>query len=207
MPVTPVGGVIEVTVEGKIFGQTTMNVFHYTPLQASTLPDHRQEMTAFLTAHWGGAGGTISGALMQCCPEDWISTLVTAQPIRPTRMIRVSITGGTAGGSGLANVTNLQASVTFRADRAARDAIGAKRICMADNQAQDGNLTVGYKGVVDTFAVIARTNLAVALGNALYMPVIFHRNADPGFTWDRIVESVVQPQARVIRRRTVGVGI
>lgn len=207
MPVTPVGGVVEITVVGRIHDQTTMNVFHYTVLQASTLPDHRQEMTALLTAHWAGAGGTVSGALMTCCPEDWISTQVTAQPVSPERMIRVSIGGGTAGGSGLAECTNLQASVTFRADRAARDAIGAKRICMSEFQVEDGNLRVGYKGVVDTFAVLAKTNLTVALGGAQYMPVIYHRRADPGFKWDRIVESVVQPQARVIRRRTVGVGI
>lgn len=207
MAVTPVGGVVEITVVGRLFNQTTMNVFHYAVLQASTLPDHRQEMTALLTAHWAGAGGTVSGAFMTCCPEDWISTQVTAQPVSPTRMIRVSIAGGTNGGSGITELTNIQASVTFRADRAARDAIGAKRIPMSEFQSNDGMLIAGYKAVVDTFAVLAKTTLNVALGGASYLPVIYHRRADPGFKWDRIVESVVQPETRVLRRRTVGRGI
>lgn len=203
----PVGTVIEITAIGQLFGQTTMNVWHYVVNTQSTTLNDQLELEDLLAQHWNAGPGTISLDFINCCPTNWTMTRMTAQAIHPERKRRVTELRGHTGDTGVATSANLQSSVTLVTDRAGRDQIGGKRIPMAADQSLAGNLTPAYKTLVTAFALSCLDRLIVSIGGGQYDPVIYHRNTAVFPRYALVTDSFAQDTTRVMRRRTVGLGI
>lgn len=203
----PVGGVIEVTVQGTLFNQITMNVFHLTPIALASEPDTEAEIARLVDTHFTGDPVTISDALAQCMPSNWLPRPTTGQQVYPERRIRVSVPNAMIGAGGEATTANVQASLTLQTIRAARDGRGAKRVVIAPSDSVNGQLTPALSVKMATFANFFLNPLNVPAIGGQYLIVVYHRRADPGFKWDRVVRTITQTTTRVMRRRTVGVGI
>lgn len=203
----PVGTIIEVTQLTRLCGQTCMNVYHYAVNIASSTPNGVNELTDFLNQHWNAGPGTISEAFLSVIPVSAEVFASYAQAVFPVRARKVVINQAHVGQRDVANQANVQASVTLTADLAGRRYIGGKRVPMTPLDSLDGNLIATYVPVLLLYAVACAEPLAVAIGGGEYVPVIYHRPPAPPPQFSLITDAFVQPTTRVIRRRTVGLGI
>lgn len=203
----PVGTVVEITMVGQIFNQTTMNVFHYVVGSSSTTVRYDTEMVDLLAQHWNNGVGTISEAIINSAPTAWTNTRMTAQAIHPERLVRITQLRGHEGVRDVANTANLQASITFQTERAGRTEVGGKRFVMCDSDSLEGNLTNAFKAFMTGIALECVADLNVAIGAGVYQPVIYHRAGPPALKYSHIINAFVQDTTRVMRRRTVGLGI
>lgn len=203
----PVNSIIEVAAIGTILGQTTMNVFHFVVDIADSTPDRFVELGNLLTEHFSANVATYGSTLIACCPGNWTFSRATAQVIYPVRERRVQQSRALPGGRQPADQPNVQASVTYSTDLAGRNQIGGKRVCMTPVDSELGFLNATLAGALTQFAIKSRTFISMPVTGGSYSPVIFHRspNATPRF--QRITGSFIQNTTRVIRRRTVGLGI
>lgn len=203
----PVDTIIEVACIGRLNQQTTMNIWHYVVDVPSSLPNNFDELNELLNVHFGGLANSIGGTLMECCPQNWSFTQATAQSIYPSRQRRVIQARQFVGTRGLAEQPNVQASITYQTDLAGRAQIGGKRIPMTPLDSAAGIIVVGLKGPLELLG--QRTSVFISGGAAggSYSPVIYHRSPNANPKYHRITDWIVQDQTRVIRRRTVGLGI
>lgn len=203
----PLGAIVEVAVVGDIFGQTTMNVWHYKVTTISTTVNPLTEVRDFVTQHFVLPGGAIWDVLHPLLPNEWFAEHVSGQAVAPTRQRRVQVLGLGVGTGGASLTTNLQASLTLQTNLGGRNQIGGKRICMPSSQSDDGKLDVLYTPKMTDLGIACMLPLTEALGNGTYTPVIYHRGMAPPADSNDITGYIVQPQTRTIRRRTVGLGI
>lgn len=203
----PIDAVVEVTIIGDLFGQTTMNVFHYKVTTISTTVNPLTEVRDLINQHFVQPGGVISDAYQPAVPNELFIRNVTGQTVAPTRQRRVTALGIQTGGGGVSVTPNLQASITLQTDLAGRNQIGGKRIPMPSSQSSNGETTALYEASLDSLATACRTPLAVTLGGGVYAPVIYHRGKPVGLNSTVITAAFPQRQTRTIRRRTVGLGI
>jgi hypothetical protein len=203
----PFNSVIETNLIGTLLGQTVIATFHHRVVTPSTLPNASDELAAWLGEQWNNVANTPSGAYINCCPLEYTNTRVTAQAIEPTRLRRVTQVRNHPGDVGNTEVSNLQASVTFFTNLAGRSQIGGKRIPMAPDQAVDGFVSEAYKTLLTTFAANCVGLKVVIQGGAVYAPCIYHRAPTVVPTFTDIEDAIPQDTVRVMRRRTVGLGI
>lgn len=203
----PENAIIEATYEGVIHGQTVLNVYHYRVETVSAEISYIGEMTQFLDAFTDPQVGSMRTTFLTVVPSNYTLVRAVAQAVYPQRFRRVVEAVNDNGTVEIAQVTNLQASITTASIVAGRNQIGGKRLCISETAATSGLLTGNQLTAVNAHAEAMLDDLQPDAGGGVYRPVIFHRspNANPKF--NDIVIAFGQPQVRIIRRRTVGLGI
>jgi len=141
------------------------------------------------------------------------------QWIHPTRYVkRTNVLGPSGTAPDATTVTNLAAALEFRSDIATRRGSGTKHIAgIGGLTSAAGQISAPQLGAMDDFSVIHM--LVPGVHGGFFRPIIFgrarpayvdkHGNTHPALPVSTlpITSFNAQPTTRVMRRRTVGVGI
>lgn len=207
-PLTP-GDICEINVVSTMRGSTIMNVYHYqfSP-SGSAAADGKpiiDNLGLLFEALLYGAGGVIPLEKS----DNLIYDYMRLQIIYPTRRFYVVKNMGYPGSwnTGLDLPTDLQLCSTFRATTTGRGRAGRK----ADSGFQTDQLLnqtwnaalLNYWGT--TVAPRYLATITTAVGIKQFVPVIWN-SRHPGSP-NEISSVYVNPQARVMRRRQLGLGI
>lgn len=206
MPTVDLNSVVQITVVGNYLGQTTMNTFPHL-VTAIPTPNVQQEAAFIAMYNAMKAVGKLFDRLYACCAPNWEQRQVWFQEVRPVRFRKVVITEIKPGVyTDIPGLTaNVQGSIERYGELANRHEIGAVRIPLGtdDSCFDDGELTIAQKlalqnlgdqMVLPTTALGVTMRPLVGLGASTY-PATF------------AVGTITQETVRVIRRRTVRVGI
>lgn len=200
------GDSVLVTVNGRLNEQRTMNTFWYRVTQITDAPDEAIAFAA-LFLQMTGAGGLLEDYLA-CVPTNWTAEAVWFQSITPIRQRKVSFPWDAIGGGPSSALTaNVQGSITRVGDAARREAIGGVRIPIGTGVGSitNGRLVAGQKAAMQDLADSMAQVIATFAPNVEYTPIVGKPNA-AGNYWN-VVDATVQDTVRVLRRRTVGLGI
>lgn len=198
----PDGSLLEATVKGSLAGQVTMSVFHYKLTNTFGVPDGEATINSFHT-EWGG-NFDFFGAYKECCSNELTFTELVYQWIYPIRYRRV--TKPLVGQAGTIVETseppNVAQVVTKVGERAGRHYVGTVHIPGLP-KANNGNglLVEQQLTLLTTFGGL----VATAAQNGTLVPVIFNRSQPQDSP--RIIDAFPQSTVRIMRRRTVGLGI
>lgn len=199
--------IVQISYLGRVFGQKTMLVRNYVFTGEGVIGQTPAQATdAILTAVVpGGDTDAVAAAYLQCLPTNWQLEYVKAQIIKPIRYAAQTdeiFAAGTWASTAL--VPNNQGAVVVRSALAGRKHRGVVKVGpLPSNAATAGLLTAEYYTALEAFANTLDNPLTIpAIAGALY-PVLYHFATN---TKDAITSHETQKQARVIRRRTIGVG-
>lgn len=204
----PANSVIECAFVGRLSGQRVLNLFHYrvlTPAPTTVTPAAELDQLLAILADPGV--GSIKGFYLAAVPNNYTLEQITVQGIRPIRLRRQFTPINEAGFGGTATTPNVQASITAVTNFGGRDQVGGQRVPASPTNATGGNWTGPYVSTLGNLASAWKQDVDnVGLGSK-YRRVIFHRKQQGVNEWTDIQDMFPQPTSRVIRRRTVGVGI
>lgn len=206
MAMMEVGQRLVVTFYGRLCGQRTLNTFWY---QVASVPGGTSTHDAFIGLHatMGLAGG-VRPAFRACTPSNYLLDQVWYQVITPVRL-RKDVFAVTVNGlfDDVAHAPNLQASITRGSELASKEHIGGIRIPIGttSQSSSEGFITSALKIKLDALALTMTQNIINASGPAAtFRPLI----GAAGDGAARICEvAFAQDTTRVLRRRTVGLGI
>lgn len=200
------GSIVEATFSGTHSGQRILNVYHYRVSQISTLP-YNDEMDQFILQFGSLAAGGMRRTLLDCMPANYTLQQMVAQGVFPQRFRRDVTVVNNAGTRGDAIAPNIAAVVTLHTERAGRSQIGGKHfITGSENDVVLGIIQAGLLANMQLHANACVLPLTATAGGGVYTPVIFHRNT-PATPSTDLVGGFPQETSRVMRRRTVGLGI
>ena len=202
----PVGSIIQAGIETVVNGQRLLNVLHYKVKLESTEPDAKDEQENFATQL--NAVGGIVAKMRAAMSQDATVVRVVAHFIRDQRFARSTLE---ITGAGLiaedCTAQNVTATLTKRTAFAGRWAVGSFHLGgLPVTGYVSGNLEPVYKGLVEDLANQLLVEITVPITGGTYTPVLLHPPAaHDGSTELREID--VQETLRVMRRRTVGLGI
>jgi len=201
-----VGDLMTWTLVGRVHGQRTMNTFHYRARIASSLPTQAAAAAAFDT--FSKAAGGLEARLRGCTSQAFAIEERWFQIIKPARFEKIIITGSVAGNLDVAQTTqNIQASITRRGEMGNRKNVGGIRVVLgtSDDVVQNGIIEPGQVANLELLAQSMEQTVVTAGAVVTWDPLV----SMPANTADyvNISQCFVQTTVRVIRRRTVGLGI
>lgn len=202
----PVGSILQASIESLVNGQRLLNVLHYKVEAESTEADVKDEQENFAT-QLNAVGGIVPKMQAAMSIEATISQVVV-QFIRPERFARSTLeiddTGTIASDC---NAQNVAAVITKRTAFAGRWAVGAFHLGgVPVNGYVAGNLEPAYKAFVLALAEQLLEPIVIPIVGGTYVPVLVHPIGEHGGSTE-LAETEVQDTLRVMRRRTVGLGI
>lgn len=203
----PPNAIIEVSYRGKLLGQQVINTFHYRVATPSGNPSVSGEMEQLIPRFTSLGPLDNLTAYRGACTESYQIEQCVLQPIFPTRFRRLVATLTTQGVVDPTEVSNVQAAITFVTAKAGRSQIGGVRIPSSPQLAIAGSWQGPYVNSLGACGQAFSETVAAVAGGGFYTPVIYHRGANANPKFDDIEDYIVQRTTRVIRRRTVGVGI
>lgn len=197
--------IIALTYEATYAAQQIRYAFHYrvTTPGSSTTPE--LDLLAMAT-NFSTPGNTFTSALQAVHVNTFNFDAVSAQRVYPIRTIRMQKLNSFPGGvvnDGLP--PNVAVVVTKRTLTPGRPGIGSLHLSgTPDNVIVSGEVTnLTPYTLVGTEMIAARTVTAVAMG---IEPGLFNPTGPPSF-FSRLFDAIAQRTSRVMRRRTVRVGI
>lgn len=153
---------------------------------------------------------TLLSKYLDCISISSNSVVQRIQCISPSRLAFVERIGagawsaGTRGAVGLPS--NVGSAITRRSLNGTRAGVGTLHIpAPGPTDVADSLWIPPYRITLQALAAKTVTPLTLLGGGAAMQPILWDRRF-PGVIWD-VVSAVPQPQVRVNRRRTVGVGI
>jgi len=204
MPVT-VGDVFQVTMKGTLLGQTIMNTFHYGMSVVTGAPTQTAVQNEILVKL--AVAGGFYDKFLDILPGNYTLDEVWVQFILDTRYRkRVAVQGlnGTFGQD--SEVTNIAAVASRFGDAANRRNQGSVHFAIGGSGSWivGGLISAGVETKVNAFLPHLYTAQALATLGTI-QPILIHGtsklNAIP------LTSAVTQLTSRVMRRRTVGLGI
>lgn len=207
MPVAP-GDVAQVTFVGRHHGQTTMNTFHYRTNDTNSADSSviQTNLANQLRAGVGG-GDVLETAFLNCCAQDYTLQQIWVQIVRSVRYAASKIARSVPGNVLVdSNATNISGVITRRAALAGRAFVGSIHMpAVPDTYYSNGDISGTYLAALSAMAtaslqVVTDTGLSIS-----WLPCLLHRTAPLTSTF--LSTAFVQTNLRVMRRRTVGLGI
>lgn len=198
------GAIMQVTFEGRLYGQQVLTVMNYILRDPATLDGPALLEEAIVWVNVAGAG--LYDKYIACLSEDVQLIQQHYQWIHPTRYAFVTHLPGTNNGAIVqsAKTGNISQVVTRRTERAGRDQVSNLHLPGVPNEEVNaGLISDGHLEVLQAFG--GRSTLPMDLGGFVTLyPCPFRRSApSDGPT---LTTSYPQAQARDMRRRTVGWG-
>lgn len=205
MPNVNNGALLEVVIHSKLNSQRQMTVLHYRVSDLSAPPDQFEKLAAADT-RFAEADG-IYDAVANVSGQDCEFQEVQLQWIYPTRYAYRKFDSMPLIGQVDEDCLpqNLSVTLTKRGVEAGRHNIGSAHLPnVPTSWASEGMVNPASIGAYEALAVALKTPYTMATGGVL-TPIIYNRNA-PTLSVD-VTTCIVQPEIRVQRRRTVGLGI
>lgn len=199
------GDRVLVSFTGTLLGQRIINTFLYRLESVPAETDYDATMDLFF-AELNDAAGMIP-AWLDCLPENITNTQAWLQVIRPARLRRKIYTVVGGGGRSIAQTSNIQASITRQGELAGRRSIGGVRIPLNDTglDYENGVLGLAMKNALQALADEMIETLEVGPGAIRFIPQV--GTPKPPLNSFDLKDTFVQDTVRVLRRRTVGLGI
>jgi len=200
-----VGDRVMVTFRGTLAQQHILSTFWYGVSAITGVVNQTDAFTALRASLV--AGGGLRPDYLACCPTNYTLDYIWIQNIRPTRWGKFTF-GDNSPGTWAADAptANTSGVITRRGDLAIRKAVSTLHVPIsstADVMA-DGLLTPAFKTPMTALAVEVIKSITTAGTVVTYFPVI--DNGPGGADFQVITSAFVQETARVMRRRTVGLG-
>jgi hypothetical protein len=205
----PPHSIIQVRVNGLLFGQKTINTFHYKWNEAILeAPDYRSELTDFDAVFQ--AANKVYSRMLDCMGASVFVQNISYQPVFPSRLAAVTIgttlTNGTAAGDDLP--VNTCSVILRRADEASRRAVGTLHVpglTSAMLSALTNDFAAGHLLKLDLLGQAMLESIPSGFDFSQYDPVLFSVDdpENPLF----ITQTASEGSPRVMRRRTKGIGI
>lgn len=198
------GAILQVTFEGRLFGQQTLTVMNYILRDTATLDGPTLLEEAIVWVNVAGAG--LYDKYIACLSEDVQLIQQHYQWIDPVRYAFVTNLPATNQGSivNTAKTANISQVVTRRTERAGRNQISNLHLPgVPTEEVNAGLISDGHLTTLQAFGT--RSVLPMDLGGFITMyPCPFRRSAPAEAP--TLTTSYPQAQARDMRRRTVGWG-
>lgn len=204
-PVFNLNDVVEVTMEGTYQGSKILNVWHYKVIETPLNQDYEAALLAMLPAWiskvWTAANG-IKGRVVQT----YNLGRVRAQTIHPIRQPYIDEAVGEAGGVNEIGCPSNTAMVqAIRPDLVGKGKTGSKHMTALPQSVIEGAFwEAGAVAEMGTALDLALTNLTTIAPAVTYRPVLWDRTNS---TANNILNSIMSDEVRIMRRRTVHVGI
>lgn len=205
MPVAT-GDLIQVSWRGVAFGQRIMLVRNYRVTGSGGLAQPTsQTLGQIIDAIQVGGDVDITAPYLACLPVQYSLQTIRVQVIKPIRSAMAERSYALAGtNANAATTANIQAAITFRTANGGRNQVSTIKVGPVSTlNALNGLITNGFAGTLSGLATAMMQTISVDPPGITITPIIWHA---PGDTYDAIVSSIIQPQARVMVRRTVGRG-
>jgi len=205
MASTSLGDKILVTFNGRLLGETVMNTFWY-QVSALTGTPNTSSFASALYANLNAGGGLIE-SFLACCPDNYTLVETWIQFVEPLRVVKSVFLTNESGTWGVdTDTTNLAGVITRRGDLAGRSHVGSLHVPISSDPTsiQLGELS----GVLTTRMTTLCTDMASSqalTGVGTANPVL--RNGPLTTDVTLINSCFVQTEVRIMRRRTVRVGI
>lgn len=209
-PLLALNDIIQVSYLGTVFSQRFMMVTTWRVNDLAAPGEYLVDMQSIASHFASTAAGKPLVPYLNLLATNATVDVVRAQRIYSPRSAFVEEEVGEAGTSaqGAANTANIAAVVTRKSDNAGRDQLSNTHIGpLATLSVSSGNIQPATIADLELFGLewLEEQVIPGASGIEL-MPVVFHANAAVP-TSDDLRTVTVNPRARTMRRRTVGVGI
>lgn len=203
----PIAGadVIQIRPNYSYGGQRYMNVLHYIIDDPGTMPAQGDTTLNDLLSAWRADNET---QLLDCLATNCRFEYVDIQKIYPIRYraLRQSVSANGTSAGGAAKTGNVGSTITMRVDLATRNAGGSVHIpALPDAYMALGLLDPLQINNLDSYASSLISGLLGALTNAQATYAIAQVRTLPAVI-NPVTAYVSQLEARVMRRRTIGVG-
>lgn len=208
MPNVTVGEVVQVSLRGRALNQRIIFTHTYQVLTAPTNPTDWSDFADQFRSALVGQPSDFEDAYLACVSSGYQCEIMRIQAVAPSRLAVNDYVINQPGTRGTTNFSNLAAVVTLRTARAGRDQVSNKHIGpIATADATNGQMINAYLTNLNNLGALLELDIEVGETGAVMVPVIWHSRAQgPVPATDRIVSHIAQSSARVMRRRTVGVG-
>lgn len=203
----PVNSILEVSIVSKLYFQTILNVLHYRVITVSGVPNTLDEQDAFNVDFANVALGGVMDKYKKATMGLQEVVEIRSQFVSPLRFRASKLAVSITGLRGNNDAANQAVVITKRGQFANRRNIGSIHIpAPGEGDIDAGVLAPAYKPILEDLAAELEQNITVTTGAGVYEPVIYSRGPAPD-NWQSIDDCLVQDTARVMRRRTVGLGI
>lgn len=201
-----------VTFKGECANQTILNTFYYRidELGTAPLPTDLQAESILADALTAGGADVLQTLFLACLPQNYTLSEVWVQKVFPARYrkhVEAEAAEGTIAADALA--TNLAAVISRFGIEANRHNIGSVHIGPIPTGATwqvDGQVTSTYKAALIAFGGAMLEEIDLLGSNKIkWVPTLFAAVGTPVHA--DIQTTVAQDTVRVMRRRTVGLGI
>lgn len=195
--------VVQVRIVGRLYGQTTISTYGYVVTAITGTPD---QLSVF--GPWFAATQLAGGLLytyLHAAPAAYDCRTMDFQVISPTRYAANRYTVAASGElDDTAQITQVSASVTRRGDLAEQSNVGHVNIPAPGGAdwVMNGIFKPAYMTQLNLHAAAISEELTYA--TARFTPVLLKNNGTSGAP---ITQTFAQDTVRVVRRRTVGLGI
>jgi len=211
MPAAAVNQVYRVTFNGFLHNQRTMTTFYYKLLDLPGAGGNHDDASNDLNTRIATAGD-LQSLYRACCPSNWTLDSLWIQLIYPTRVRKIVYNKNLAGtGANASTVTNVSASITRTGVLAARNQVGGIRVPISPADCAAGLLTTTPFANLGALSVKMKALYGAAAdwwwspGFMSKVPGQQPNERIPAFT--EMYAAFPQETSRVVRRRTVGLGI
>jgi hypothetical protein len=205
----PVGAVFEYSLVGQVNGQRTISSLHYVVSIPSAIGDPQLEALAIMAELESFGSVHLTDEFLAACSSDWTLLYTRGQFVGPIRFAYAqkpkNVSGIIASDCRAQNVSGV---ITKRTGLSGRNQIGALHMPGVPVSGYTaGEITPALQAKYALVAADLILPVTAAIGAGKYLPCLWHKtHAFPAWT-DQVLYTVVQPELRVMRRRTVGLGI
>lgn len=201
-----INDIIQYTLEYNVLNQVCLNVLNYRVLELVAPVNDGNDALFEMLAELEGPGGIVN-AVPPAIASNVTLVRHSAQKVRPTRFVRVSQLLNLPGTfPGNCTAPNVAAVITKKPIQSKRGLLGSVHVPGLSQEAYlGGTITPALIGSLDTLALRIRTVQVLAVTGVTLEPVLL--SAATAFAPKPVASVEIQSTLRVMRRRTVGVGI
>jgi hypothetical protein len=205
----PLNSILEVGIRGRANSQVLLTILHYRVSVVAGTSDTIQEQVNFLNAINATGANSLVNPYLAAVSNQYTMDEITAQFVAATRLRRSTQVVGTAGSlAGNVNAQNVAAVITKRTAFGGRKQLGSVHLGgLPDSSFVLGMVSAAQLALMTTLATALNQTVTPVVGAGSYVPVLWHRNDAVQPSSDRVTDHTPQTTLRVMRRRTVGLGI
>lgn len=199
-------GIWLVTFYGTCHGQRILNTFHYRINAMSGTPTVEDVANAMYTEMTDT--GKLVEDFLAVMPQNYTLSQVWIQQLTALRSAKQIYANGTIGSLAVDAVTaNVATVITRRGAGGTRRDVGSLHLLVPPTSTYlvDGEITSTYATAVAPLVTQVQQAITVLSGGVSFGPVLYHPGQTPNYT--PIDAAFIQDSARVMRRRTLGLGI
>lgn len=210
-----VNDVIQITLKYTLFDQICMNTFHYKVTTANpTAPSVAQDLID-IAGEVDTNANSIYNKARVALPVNVANDFISVQRIHNARSVRYDkVPSNVVNARGNASTANLSAVITRGTDIGERGQVGSIHLPgVADADVAAGELVAGLLTATSALGSAMLSAIVVPAGGVQLSPVLYHpdiKNSEGiiirGWFINDLTRTIPQKTARVMRRRTLGVG-